>query len=613
MTLPERSPRDELAHLERQIASERVARDRLQARLEANAQEVQALAASESRFRTIVEEQTELLSMATPEGLLTFVNPAYAQQFGRTPDSMIGTSLYDYIAEPDRADVAAHLKLVCEQRGVAAAENRMQAADGTVRWVAWTNRAVTDLQSEVSAIHSVGRDITENKRVEDALLASEARFRRLYESTPAMLHSIDPQGLLISVSDTWLATLGYDRSEVIGQRSSHFLTPASRRYAQDVVLPEFFRVGHCEDIEYQMLRKDGSVIDVRLSATLERDAQGLPASSLAVLHDVTDEHAAQSALRAHQQHLAEQHELLRVTLQSIADAVITTDAQSLVRWMNPVAERMTGWSGHQARGQELALVFQAVDAHTRAATPDPVATCLHGPRTAEAASESPHIVLISRTMVECAIEHSAAPMRNERGELLGCVLVFRDVSEQRRQSTELSYRARHDELTGLLNRREFETRLRRLLDSSLEDGDSHAMMYIDLDQFKPVNDACGHAAGDQLLRQISQLLKSCVRARDTLARLGGDEFGVLLEGCSLEHGQRVAQQICDQVQALSFVHSARTFRVGASIGLVPVDTRWPTVEAALQAADSRCYAAKAAGRNRVQPWLDAQGFAPALG
>ena len=234
-------------------------------------------------------------------------------------------------------------------------------------------------------------------------------------------------------------------------------------------------------------------------------------------------------------------------------------------------------------------------------TENPVATCLAQGKVVGLAN---HTVLISRHGTEFGIADSAAPIRNARGEVLGVVLVFHDVTEQRRMSGEMSHRATHDALTGLANRAEFETRLRRALLKSHEDGSENALLYIDLDQFKLVNDACGHAAGDQLLQQVSQLLSAAVRDRDTLARLGGDEFAVILEHCSSEQAKRVAQQICERMEDFRFLHDGKRFRIGTSIGLVPVDKRWATTELIMQAADTSCYAAKEAGRNRVHFWFD---------
>jgi diguanylate cyclase len=348
------------------------------------------------------------------------------------------------------------------------------------------------------------------------------------------------------------------------------------------------------DSEYRVVWPDGSVRHLRAAARVTRDNQGRPLRMVGVNWDVTD-------LRRLSTELAEQHELLRVTLQSIGDAVITTDARGHVNWMNPAAERMTGWLAAEAAGRPLVQVFHIVNEETRQPTENPVATCLQQGKVVGLAN---HTLLISRDGDEFGIEDSAAPIRNSRGEVLGVVLVFHDVTEQRRLSGEMSWRASHDALTGLINRAEFETRLRRTLNRAHEDRSQHALMYIDLDQFKLVNDACGHSAGDQLLQQVAKLLGETVRARDTLARLGGDEFAVILEHCTSDQAQRVAQQICDRMDDFRFLHDGRRFRIGASIGLVPVDTRWGTTAAVMQAADTSCYAAKEAGRNRVHAWFD---------
>jgi len=293
--------------------------------------------------------------------------------------------------------------------------------------------------------------------------------------------------------------------------------------------------------------------------------------------------------------------LLAVTLRSIADAVITTDLRGRIDWMNPAAERMTGWLSQEARGRLVPQVFNIVNEDTLEPAGNPVAACLAQGAVVGMAKRT---LLVSRDGSQFGIEDSAAPIRDHEGRVLGVVLVFHDVTEQRRLSGEMSYRASHDSLTGLLNRGEFETRLRRTLLSAHEDGTSHSLLYCDLDQFKLVNDACGHAVGDQLLQQVSRLLSDTLRSRDTLARLGGDEFGAILEHCTTEQALRAAQKVCDQMEEFRFIHDGRRFRIGASIGLVPVDQRWATTGSILQAADTACYAAKEGGRNRVHTWFD---------
>ena len=299
--------------------------------------------------------------------------------------------------------------------------------------------------------------------------------------------------------------------------------------------------------------------------------------------------------------LALEREFLEVTLKSIVDAVITTDPEGRVLWMNPAAERATGWPISEAAGRTLSSVFVVFDDATREFTMSPVDLCLG---RASLVQTVEHLTLVARSGREFGIECAASAIREPDGRVLGAVLTFHDVSEQRRLHSELSHRALHDLLTGLPNRAAFEAAVAKRLTAGVTGDASHVLMFIDLDQFKLVNDAAGHAAGDQLLRQIGGIVRTCVRADDTLARLGGDEFGLLLDHCDLAHAQQVAQKICDQMDDFRFVYEGRRFRIGASIGLVPLGPRWPSVTSVMQAADASCYAAKEGGRNRVHTWRD---------
>jgi len=249
----------------------------------------------------------------------------------------------------------------------------------------------------------------------------------------------------------------------------------------------------------------------------------------------------------------------------------------------------------------LPEIFHAINERTHLPIEGPVEKCMNG---APASALFGHALLVARGGRKYSIENSAAPILDRDGAVLGAILVFRDVTEQRRLASEMTYRATHDSLTGLVNRTEFERRLEARLTDAREERGGNALMYIDLDQFKLVNDACGHAAGDELLRQVAKLFGMIVHGSDTLARLGGDEFGVILAHCSGEHALRAAQQICNLMEKFRFSHGGQRFRVGASVGLVPLDGRWEDTSALMQAADASCYAAKEAGRNRVHRWFD---------
>ncbi len=293
--------------------------------------------------------------------------------------------------------------------------------------------------------------------------------------------------------------------------------------------------------------------------------------------------------------LFDEKERAQVTLDSIGDAVITADQHGHVEYLNPVAEKLTGWTAEEALQQPLGRVFQIINEVSREPIADPVERCLEEGKVIGLAN---HTVLIRRDGREFGIDDSAAPIRNREGQVIGVVLVFHDVTEARRLQRQMAYDATHDTLTGLVNRREFETRLNHCLTSAKERKLQHALCYLDLDQFKVINDTVGHIAGDEMLKQVSRLLSGLFRYRDTLARLGGDEFGLLLENCPMEKAIEAANKIIDHLSVYQFTWEGQSFRVGASIGIVKISEQTQSIAQALSEADVACYTAKDLGRGR---------------
>lgn len=285
-----------------------------------------------------------------------------------------------------------------------------------------------------------------------------------------------------------------------------------------------------------------------------------------------------------------------ITLHSIMDGVITTDAEGLIVYLNPVAERMLGLEARRAVDLPLQSVIQLVHEDSGEAIVSPTVACLAN-RQVEVLEN--HAALVRGDGKIIPIEATTAPMRNDEGEVIGAVMVFQDVSQQRRMSRQLSYQASHDMLTGLYNRRMFEEQVEAVLLNVLNEDRHHAMCYVDLDQFKIVNDTCGHIAGDELLRQLAELFRSCIREGDILARLGGDEFGLLLENCELKQAAQVAEKLRQSVKSYRFVWQDHTFEIGASIGVAGISADNADLASVLAAADMACYAAKDMGRNRV--------------
>jgi len=793
--------------------------------------QAQALNAKDLLYQTIVEDQTDLISLSLPNGELTFVNDAYAAHFGKNARDMVGKNLLDFVAPQDKQTVNAHLEALCKTPGIALGENQMQSAGSEARWVAWSNRSLGDAHGKVVGLHSVGRDITDRKRMELALRDSQERYRSLYESTPVMMHSIDEQGRLLFVSDKWLHTLGYGRDEVIGKLSTDFFTPASRNYAQTQVLPAFFESGRCEDIPYQLVHKNGQLIDVLLSATLKEATEVRPAHSLAVLEDVTEKNAITKALHAQEERLtlattANQigiwemdlhtgrlewsdtmfqifggsRETFRSSLEDWSSKVhpddlphserafeqfITSNApmdidfrvvldNGTIRYVNARAVVIDDQAGVPARVLgtnhdvterkiiEQALAYSEQRLRTIAnnlpvlishistdyrytftndnyqawySLSDPIVgktisevfgvdifrkvehqinAALAGDSvTFELVSDVPYSprhllvhyipdrdtegnihgvfgmvqdrteqhldrerledserqlraitdglpVLISyidtkermlflnatarewldidpewakgRTLkevigdtlyqqrrdflhqalqglrIEFAVESEIHGLRKHlqasyipdiraNGEVRGVFALSTDVTLIKAAELELQRLVLIDPLTGLPNRRYFDQKLREAISRSHRTGNSMALMFLDIDYFKSINDSLGHGAGDQVLSEFARRIRAVVRTSDFVARLAGDEFVIVLEDLT-DHAeaQTVAEKLLMAIRE-PMVIANRNILVTSSIGLAFNDAQALSSDSLINQADKALYVAKEAGRN----------------
>ncbi|OOG21472.1 sensor domain-containing diguanylate cyclase [Thioalkalivibrio denitrificans] len=430
----------------------------------------------------------------------------------------------------------------------------------------------------------------EIQQARDRLTRSEQRLRR----AQAMGRMGDWQWDPATGEINWSAQV----YRIFGQKPGSF-KPTFERYCEAVhpddramVLAHIDKArtqGIPYTFDHRIILPDGLERHVHSQGEAQRDSEGEIVSLRGTVQEVTDRKQAEAAL-------FEAKERAQVTLHSIGDAVITTDHEAVITYLNPVAEELTGWSTDEATGQPLNKVFRIFNEFTLQPAPSPVETCLSEGRTVGLTN---HTVLISRDGASRAIEDSAAPIRDREGNVLGVVLVFHDVSKTRQMARQLSWQATHDALTGLYNRYEFEMRLKDILAQTRNRPNQHALLYMDLDQFKVVNDTCGHGAGDELLKQLAYMLMGKVRESDTLARLGGDEFGVLLENCPLEKAQEIAHDLRQTVREFRFSWQESTFQVGISIGLVMIENGSLDVSEILSAADMACYAAKDLGRDRI--------------
>ncbi len=430
----------------------------------------------------------------------------------------------------------------------------------------------------------------ERLQLSERLAYAQERHDLILQTANDGFWDFDVQNGKMFFSPRWLQILGYlDDPEGRVPEWRKLVHPEDMARVQIQIREHLEGQSELFESVHRMRHANGDWRWMVCRAKALHDTRGRLKRLLGVETDVTER-------KLYEEALFREKESAQITLQSIGDGVVTTDAESHVQYLNPIAEELTGWKVDDAVGRNVDDIFRGFHEETCEPLENPLALAIRRNRTVKSVRPT---LLIRRDGNELYIESVASPIRDPVGNVSGGVLVFHDVSEARELNRRLSYHASHDMLTGLVNRREFEHRLERALKSARARETSYVVCHMDLDQFRIVNDTCGHSAGDALLGQIGALLKSKIRWRDTLARLGGDEFGLLLESCTLEEAMRTAEILREAVGEYRFAWDDRNFRLGTSIGVVPILPHSEDVAGILSAADSACQAAKDAGRNRV--------------
>ncbi|HXT52701.1 MAG TPA: PAS domain S-box protein, partial [Thermoanaerobaculia bacterium] len=363
----------------------------------------------------------------------------------------------------------------------------------------------------------------ERERAELELLHSRERLELAQKAGRSVVWEwdIDNDALFVPQVSTELFGVAADEVPKSGVELMS-LIPAADQDAIHDALRRAIHQGEPYVLEHRVVTPEGGLRWLAVRGQLIADERGR--RILGVSADVTEHKLAEEALLAEQERAA-------VTLASIGDGVVRTDAEGRVDYLNAVAEQLTGFTLAEALGRPLGEVYHVVDELTGQPRPNPVDSCLAEGDVVVLAGQS---LLLRQDGEQFAVRDSAAPVRDRGGAITGAVLVFQDITQLRGLEQEMLYLARHDSLTGLINRRELERQLEAEIAAAASGERRHALCYLDLDEFKLVNDTCGHVAGDELLRQLTSLLASQVRESDVLARLGGDEFGILVRDCSVD-------------------------------------------------------------------------------
>ena len=443
-------------------------------------------------------------------------------------------------------------------------------------------QSAADINHRVPAepFTEVGQVAERYNRVMDALADSIRQTQTIVRDIRDAIFTFGDDGRLTSFNPGAEKVFGIPAEQAIGQSlESFFHQNKNNRRA----LLETIELDKTREYIGKRNQRDAFYVEV----TVSRGHVNGASQYTALCRDINDK-------RKIEEQLFREQEQALVTLSSIADGVITTDHTGKIVYLNDAAESLTGWTRQQAIGQPFDKVYRLKSGIEESRKL--VRKALAGNTVL---SNNHDATLLNLTGQDYSIAHTAAPIKNRKGRVFGSVVVFHDVTTTRAMQEQLSYQATHDALTGLLNRTGYEAAANKLIEQSIKERQFHILGYLDLDQFKLVNDTCGHSAGDELLRQVVEEIKANLRSDDTIARLGGDEFGILLRSCSRDDGIRVAEGIREAIQDYRFSWHGRQFAIGVSIGLVQISPDSPGLAKLLSLADTACYAAKDQGRNRV--------------
>lgn len=550
---------------------------------------------SDALLRKVMENAAVGMALVGANRKLLYVNGAFAEMLGRDLRACLGADLESLVHAECNAALMQHAGRLLEgEVDDIRLEVRLRHEDGGPIWVL-ANGSVLASEQTGRPLYVILQvmNIDRQKRAEAALAASESRWNFALEAAGQGVWDHDARTGGMFYSNQWRRMRGIPDDEYVDPSRDKWL---ARVHPDDIPRIEA-NVGKQEQGEdgydslaYRERHRDGHWVWIlSRGRPVEWDAKGRVVRTIGTDTDIT-------RLKRVEAELAEEKERLRVTLESIGEAVISTDARGNVTFLNPAAERMTGWLAADALHRPIQKVMPVVDDDTGRMVDHPAAACLS---TGEVTYLEDDVVLIDSDGSRRDIRASAAPLHDQHGTIIGTVVAFQDVTNSRRLQRQLEHSATHDTLTGLPNRAAFEHALRAVADEAVRDQRNHALCFIDLDRFKPVNDTAGHAAGDALLQRVADVIRRTCRRQDFAARIGGDEFAVLLSDCPLANAERVARKIVDAVARIEFVWEGESYTIGASIGLTSINERSHSPVELLSEADAACYVAKANGRGRV--------------
>lgn len=519
-------------------------------------------------------------------GRLTFVNHAAEKYLGRTATELESAPL---------SDIVQGLDLLFSE------------SSSSIISLALGNAQVVCPQTTLQSVCYLAIPVLEHEQIAGWLLLLLAcpacsRLDTLVRLLSKVLQGAN-QSLVVSnlqgetrfVSEGFDHRFGYDLAGLNNAGGLQYLLTDPRMYQK------WFECDVAPwAMQTELVTANGELHEAYVKVAGLRDAEGKPIARISIIDGLV---APQNHLLKRVSDGGDVTDLIstsraQLMLNRIAEGVIGVDRRGRVDYLNPMAERLTGFTGQQASGRLLSEVFAIADEGGHQRIHDIVEPCLS--QGIEVSSQHNCVVLRGDER-ELIVEYRASPVLGRQGRVSGAIVVFNDITERRSIEKQMAYQSSHDALTGLINRREFESRVSQSIVEARRHAKQFALIILDLDRFKVINDTCGHVAGDVLLKQVTALLYATMKEEYTFAlgRLGGDEFGLLLQYCGIECARAVAERLCNAIQQFRFSWFERSYEVGASIGVSLINEHSRSLAEVLSAAESSCYLAKDHGRKRV--------------
>ena len=533
----------------------------------------------EDRYRAMFDTATVGMVMSGPDGDLLDCNRAFLKILGYSEHDIKHLNPADYLT---LADIAPQKDAQYQAERRRALKGQGRFGPYEKEYIDKNGAALPVLTQDVRLKGAGGEDYI------CSIIWEIARSKPLQPCSSLISQSVDnafnsffiadERGQFVYVNKAYAALFGYESAEeVIGlSPAAHCADPALARG----LVEQIIKNGCCE-IEFKARRKDGALFCALMHAKPGRDLEGRPIR-IGSLIDISPRKQAE-----------EEMQILQRAVEASPSAVIITDRNGLIEYVNPKFTRITGYEKSESLGEQPGRMLLSSRISRGKVHYEMWHTISNG-------EEWNGVLRNSRKDGSLYwSKNSISSVKDSKGRISHYITIHEDISEHYELSEKLNYQATHDSLTGLINRREFERRVQKVVTANGAAQARHALCYIDLDQFKVINDTCGHVAGDELLRQIGALLKQTVRKRDTVARFGGDEFAVLMEDCPPENAMQVANSLLEAVREFQFGWKEYNFRLGVSIGIVGIDGTVSSLTQIFRDADLACYTAKDHGRDQI--------------